>query len=631
MATPVDLPSVTLTAPTSSEVPVDLHPSLSKVTLQTIFFTVSVICLLLSLYGLYRYTHAVRKRWHIAYYIPVWLTFVVSLIPVPVLIVDMDCSAYPTSPLPGLIYFWHIVFWSTQILCWLWLPMAQSYDEDGNFGPRARFLSSCRINLILYLVMGGVVGALMVFVAIQKGNVTPMAFLSLCIAAANSFGLLLVAVFLGYALVEFPRSLLWRSSVRRELLRKQFDAAALHDTLECLQIQWCDEAASAHELESHLRAAARTAQPGDKDTPVCAAIKDILAFVSATEEQSEAVKGVTCAPRIKHVSPNIAALVDLNTRLRTTARLLEQADFRWRRNCRHAFLLEDVLATKARAAWGQPRITTNVRLPRSSVGAFIEWMWWLKLRWIVLKVAAVSLILLSLVIFTSELIVPFMPRWSPVAIIVRLSFKLIGTATPATTIILGYTALLAGWGIFRLPLASSYLPVPAYTPPASFCFLGTIFCRVIMPMCNNFLLISHVGVHNTIDGLAPTSFSQQFGALSTAGFLGPWFSRIFLPLLLSVVVLLNVFNLPSRLAATVGVERFVLMPDPPADAGEDCPDSPEYRRVQDGRRVLHHARVAAQRALEASNVGGAAIRNPQARMAAALNGKTDEDDSLSFI
>lgn len=120
---------------------------------------------------------------------------------------------------------WHILFWSTFILAWLILPLVREIILSGEFTIYRRFKDGMRKLLVGHLILLSVVTVFIVWLAIylKEINVIPV-----LIALGNTYGLLLVAVLLGYGLVAFPRSL-WRQAKPEHELRKIYLTAVKTD------------------------------------------------------------------------------------------------------------------------------------------------------------------------------------------------------------------------------------------------------------------------------------------------------------------------------------------------------------------------------------------------------------------
>ncbi len=110
--------------------------------------------------------------------------------------------------LQNMMLPWHILFWSTFILAWIVLPLVREMLLSGEFTAYTRLKDAFRTIIQQLLILFALVVVFIIWLAfhLKEINVIPV-----LITLANTYGLLLVALLLGYGLINFPRSL-WRSA-----------------------------------------------------------------------------------------------------------------------------------------------------------------------------------------------------------------------------------------------------------------------------------------------------------------------------------------------------------------------------------------------------------------------------------
>ncbi len=113
---------------------------------------------------------------------------------------------------------WHILFWSTFILAWLILPLVREMLLSGEFTVYTRLKDGFRKMIRQLLILSLLVIIFIIWLAfhLKEINVIPV-----LITLGNTYGLLLVALLLGYGLIAFPRSL-WRRALPEYELRKVY-------------------------------------------------------------------------------------------------------------------------------------------------------------------------------------------------------------------------------------------------------------------------------------------------------------------------------------------------------------------------------------------------------------------------
>ena len=129
-------------------------------------------------------------------------------------VVSSPCSNPPSSLLPEgvLLSLWRVVYWTSQLLTWLVLPLMQSFSQAGEFTFLGKLRSSLWDNAIYYTSYLFIAVILVIYIALQPGlHLTWGKTKAIAAAASNTWGLTLLVLMLGYGLVEVPRNL-WNSS-----------------------------------------------------------------------------------------------------------------------------------------------------------------------------------------------------------------------------------------------------------------------------------------------------------------------------------------------------------------------------------------------------------------------------------
>lgn len=155
-------------------------------------------------------------------------TTTTTMAPVPIGPALDEVCGQPWSYVPGNVLqtLWRIVYWTGQVLTWIVLPIMQSYSMAGDFTPLRKLKSSLLENLIFYGVLAVTFLVLLIYVALHRP--ISMEYLKvICITAANTWGLFLLIVLLGYGLVEIPKSCYENSRHNRTLNYLYFKVAKL--------------------------------------------------------------------------------------------------------------------------------------------------------------------------------------------------------------------------------------------------------------------------------------------------------------------------------------------------------------------------------------------------------------------
>jgi hypothetical protein len=109
-----------------------------------------------------------------------------------------------------------LLYWSVYILTWTIIPVLQEWEDAGDFESKDRMKRSLRSNGIFYL--GMIIGAvvfLVILILLDAGG--EMGLITFLKCLATIWGMLLLMVLMGYALVEVPKTL-WRNANPKDYL-----------------------------------------------------------------------------------------------------------------------------------------------------------------------------------------------------------------------------------------------------------------------------------------------------------------------------------------------------------------------------------------------------------------------------
>uniref|UniRef100_A0A3B4AMX0 Uncharacterized protein n=1 Tax=Periophthalmus magnuspinnatus TaxID=409849 RepID=A0A3B4AMX0_9GOBI len=236
---------------------------------------VVVVVFFLALFLLHRYGDLRRQQrlvlvgtllaWYLCFLIVFILPFDVSTTIYKQCLIDNVAASEPKvceqpwSYIPDgvLPVFWRVVYWTSQFLTWLLLPFMQSYARSGAFSRTGKIKTALIENGIYYGTYLLVFVSLLVYVVIHLNRELQ----TVCITAANTWGLFLLVLLLGYGLVEIPRSY-WLSSNPAYLLNKTYfkvakmateKAAAEEDLADVMDVSSVNQSVSSSSpLRKHV-------------------------------------------------------------------------------------------------------------------------------------------------------------------------------------------------------------------------------------------------------------------------------------------------------------------------------------------------------------------------------------------
>jgi hypothetical protein len=162
-----------------------------------------------------------------------WLGFSgIVLLPLDLTIASStsaDSNESDATPETNATYVpWMITYWSSFILAFVILPIVRKFLRSGHFTVWTRLSDAFYSSIRCWAIMLGLLllAILILAVKLHKWNVVPI-----LMTIGNTYGLLLVALLLGYGLVDVPRQM-WRVALpEKELRRTQILANAADEAL----------------------------------------------------------------------------------------------------------------------------------------------------------------------------------------------------------------------------------------------------------------------------------------------------------------------------------------------------------------------------------------------------------------
>lgn len=507
-----------------------------------IFFVLAAVATLATHY---HYVKVSYKKIPLVTHCFIVLSVFICILPFPLLILDVDnaLTAVDASQEGWFRPMWYTIMGFTQVMAWILLPVAQEYDNCGEFTPGRRLSRAIKENVKMYIIMGVVIGLLFAYIVFLKGlnNITDI--IQLGVAAANSFGLLLIIIFLASGLVGIPK-MLWKSSDPEMELRRHFYNAP--DIQEDLDLAAMDLA----EIKAEL--VCIDPRVSDEDRPYLAMMLDQI---------SEADRDVplyhTRSSQVKLMNPiegsdvSTVHLEQLNAKLKRSIKVATRMNYLWESSVRHCKLLDKVIHGQGASKRASTRLWIQVRNP-------------------FMKVLSVCAFLLTVLVLWSELILPFQSvssvTLSFIEVVMQSRIHFIGS-----TVFLFYMATCSYWATFQFKVFELFHILPSVSDAASLCFTATFLTRLLMPLCYNFLMIGGL-----VDSTSKVQYSAVFGSMDVGQVLGQWFNR-YLPVFIPVVALLIQTKVFNRVLLLIGVDWH----DP-----NDMTCDTVVQKIHDGRRLI---------------------------------------------
>ncbi|XP_033828895.1 G-protein coupled receptor-associated protein LMBRD2B-like [Periophthalmus magnuspinnatus] len=532
---------------------------------------VVVVVFFLALFLLHRYGDLRRQQrlvlvgtllaWYLCFLIVFILPFDVSTTIYKQCLIDNVAASEPKvceqpwSYIPDgiLPVFWRVVYWTSQFLTWLLLPFMQSYARSGAFSRTGKIKTALIENGIYYGTYLLVFVSLLVYVVIHlKWKFTFRELQTVCITAANTWGLFLLVLLLGYGLVEIPRSY-WLSSNPAYLLNKTYFKVAKMAT---------EKAAAEEDLADVMDEVSSVNQSVSSSSPLRKRVDTILSKCPAVYQ--EQMNSENDGSPVSHVVPSIGALVTLHKKVIRCVQRSTRVQVQWPILLNRAFHLEDVSKSKASVVRyfmhsfdsDRPRGWIQKLLCTPSV----EWYWECVLKQFFFKLLAVLLCLLSVTVVWSECtFFSTKPVLSLLAVFVQTAEIYYNYICIEMVCFVGilFLCVCVYSTVFSIRFFNYYYLVPHHqTDSYSLQFSGMLFCRLTPPLCLNFLGLIHMD--STVSHLnrIQTSYTSIMGSLSLLSFISHGF-YIYYPMLILLLCFATYYNLGSRCLNLLGFHQYI--------------------------------------------------------------------------
>jgi len=256
---------------------------------------------------------------------------------------------------------WKLVYWVTFLLTYIIIPVVQEYINAGEFTRCGRLKTSLRVNVVFYAVCGVfVVGALGYVILGQGYDMYQLA--PTLISLANTYGLVLIVLLMGYGAAEVPKGIWRRSNPAAELRRVRFKApeveANLFDARTNLEqvvdrVRQLNKEVSAmagdpdHKAGgAHAAEYAKLRQCTDLVMSKCAAElaeNRYAASNAAADAEDAKLKAKAAKRKWSKLQTLMSQLAYTHKLLMIAKRRLARYSFRWRRHVLYAIQLEYVV------------------------------------------------------------------------------------------------------------------------------------------------------------------------------------------------------------------------------------------------------------------------------------------------
>ncbi|XP_016361693.1 LMBR1 domain-containing protein 2-B-like isoform X2 [Sinocyclocheilus anshuiensis] len=490
----------------------------------------------------------------------------------------------PWSYIPDGIMpvFWRVVYWTSQCLTWLLLPFMQSYARSGGFSITGKIKTALIENAIYYGTYLFIFGSLLIYVAVHpQWHLSWYELQTIGITAANTWGLFLLVLLLGYGLVEIPRSY-WEASCQGHLLIKTYFKAAKLMT---------EKADSEENLEDVMEEVRKINESIKYNHPLRKNVDTILRKcpVEYQEKMGRNMDDYEDFDDKHNTHPTERSLSKLHKQVIYAVQRHNRTHVQWQILLEQAFHLEDVAKNETSTS----RQFVHSFAPPEPVGWFrryiytptVEWYWECLLKQWFYRILSVLLSLFSVAVVWSECtFFSTHPVLSLFAVFIQLAERdynyLYIEMACFITIFFLCTCIYST--VFRIRVFNYYyLASHHQTDAYSLQFSGMLFCRLTPPLCLNFLGLIHMDSAISHQAKEQTAYTSIMGSMRVLSFIANGF-YIYYPMLIVILCIATYFSLGTRCLNLLGFQQFM---------GDEMTSD----LIDEGRELLRRERRKRQR------------------------------------
>ncbi|XP_051277583.1 G-protein coupled receptor-associated protein LMBRD2B [Dicentrarchus labrax] len=486
-------------------------------------------------------------------------------------------SYIPDGVLP---VFWRVVYWTSQFLTWLLLPFMQSYARSGAFSRVGKIKTALIENAIYYGTYLLIFISLLIYVAAHpQWQLSWRELQTIGITAANTWGLFLLVLLLGYGLVEIPRSY-WLSSSHGYLLAKTYFKVAKMAT---------EKAAAEENLADVMENVAGVHESVRYNHHFRKCVDTIL--TKCPTEYQEEMGTVENSGGEQSVLPTKRSLINLHKKVIFAVQRQGQTQVQWSILLEQAFHLEDVAKSQSSAvrhfAHSFPSAHQYGWIHKLIYSPTVEWYWECVFRQSFYRLLAVLLCLLSAAVVWSECtFFSTRPVLSLFAVFVHMAEKQYNYICIEMVCFVSilFLCVCVYSTVFRIRVFNYYYLVPHHQTDAySLQFSGMLFCRLTPPLCLNFLGLIHLDSAISHQDRIQTSYTSIMGSMRVLSFISDGF-YIYYPMLVLLLCFATFFSLGSRCLNLLGFHQYITDDDLTSDL------------VDEGRELIRRERRKRQKA-----------------------------------
>ncbi|OQR67724.1 LMBR1 domain-containing protein 2-like [Tropilaelaps mercedesae] len=445
-------------------------------------------------------------------------------------------SRVPDDAFPVL---WRIVYWSSQLLTWIILPLMQSYSTAGDFTTSGKLKTALYENAIYYGTYVCIFVILLIYLIINGIGLDWGKLKVLLITASNTWGLFLLVLLLGSGLVDVPRTM-WNLSRKGYTLRYLYFKGAK------LSMEKCETEEKLDDAIEELRQVNNCITMG---SPLRRYVDVIISRIPRDKWEDTRRNRTTASG----ASVSEKSLVRLHKQVIKAMQGVNRTQVQWDQLLTDILACEDVTKNEANV---ERRFKSSLdyrprgQLTKMICTPTIEWYW---------RSLESSNSYFGLEIFSAA--------------------------------ILGYLCLCTYYTLFKIRIFNLYYLVPhQQTSEYSLIFSGMMLCRLTPPLCLNFLGMTHLDQHISREAdRVETAYTKIMGHMDVISIVSDGFN-VYFPMLICVLGVATYLKWGSKIVHALGFEQFLADDDLTTDLVDEGRDLIKREKNRRQRQVENEMR-----------------------------------------
>ncbi|CAD8093585.1 unnamed protein product [Paramecium primaurelia] len=491
-----------------------------------------------------------------------WLTnfILLILLPLDIYITFRDQEQFNnqgevhSKEYEAIANLYQLLYWANFILCWTIIPIMQEYEEAIDLNRAQKFIRSLINNGKFYLIIG-IAGIAFVVILVMTGQASDYGLAKLLKSMANSFGVALIIILLGYSLIAVPRAHIRTSTLDVQMKYLYFKTAKITEEKDDAQHYLQEKAKRVVGIRNQEKF-----QQQSSKIYLQMSLKAIpkTMFKELVEEDAKSkAPGISYLQRMffkEQPEATDEEVIEIYRDIRQKSRTFRRLRAAWKENCKKAYALENVINSIENP---DKKIHYDVKSNKregscSQTLDTLEWYWLCHYKPQFKIFFSMSLSILSLLVIVSEttlfLNTPFSIFGMPISLQSGVITLQIFCFVP-----LFYIAFCVYYGMFRIKIAGCYgLYDDHQTDAPSLLFATINFSRVAAPLCQNFLNMLRIKQRMNCE----PAFKFAMGEMEFVPIFGVNVIQL-MPALLLFLCFINYFDLYDRFMNFLGLKEFM--------------------------------------------------------------------------